>query len=33
MYNLLPKRIEIFEDMANPIAREEMYKISVKHLL
>ena len=27
------KRIEIFAEMANPIAREEMYKISVKHLI
>ena len=33
MYHFLPKRTEIFEEMANPIAREEMYKISVKHLI
>ena len=26
MYHFLPKRIEIFAEMANPIAREEMYK-------
>lgn len=32
-YNYPPKRIEIFEEMADPTAREEMYRMSLKHLI